>query len=246
MKNYTKIILVALAVFAISADAVTATSLTVSPGTLSKKAGDSFAVSVGITTGGSKVCVVEGTLALDKLSCSSITVADGLMAQTTPTCAKPTFSIGIPSCATTDKTLFSVIVNAPTAGTATLGFTAVDIIGEGVSLGSSAGKGTYTVASASVEPVVPVVTETVVPKPVVKPAVTKTQETTGGMKPNAKVPEKINTAIEPLTTSAPTPSKNLAAAGTATQGVPLPWVVGIGVLALALGYFTAKKMTRLR
>ncbi len=232
MKKYTKIIFVGIAIFAFTASA-SAASVTVSPSSLSKKVGDAFNVSVGVSAGGSKVCVVEGTVNLDKLSCSDITVADGLIAQTTPTCAKPSFSLGIPGCTTVNKNLFSVSVKAPTAGTATLGLTGVDVVGEGVSLGNSAGTGEYIVAGNTETVVTP--TTTVTPKPTagtttVKPTVTPTTE-----------PEK--TVTEPVVTvAAPTTDNNLAAAGSAARGVPLPIVIGIGIVALALGYFTARKM----
>ena len=235
MKNNTKIILAVCATFDFSATFASAASLNVSPSSLSKKVGDSFTVSVGVTAGGSKVCMAEGTINLDKLSCTDITVADGLIAQTTPTCAKPTFSIGIPSCTTSDKTLFTVAVKAPTAGTAIFGLTGVDVVGEGVSLGSSSSKGEYTIAIA--QPIVTPVTS-----PVVTPKTTTPVRTDTIKKPAT---EEVTTATATsVTETAVTPSNDLAAAETATRGVPVPWVALIGVLALALGYFTAKKLKK--
>ncbi|MCK9351826.1 MAG: hypothetical protein WCT49_02095 [Candidatus Paceibacterota bacterium] len=252
MKNYTKIFIISLTAFMISATTASAASITVSPSVLSKKVNDSFVVSVGVSTGGSKVCVVEGTLTFDKLSCSSITVADGLMAQTAPTCAKPTFSIGIPSCTTSDRSVLSISLKAPTAGTATLGFTGVDIVGEGMSVGTSAGKGEYTVVG--VEPV----TLTVTPKPIEETTTVKPSETV--KKPAASIPTAPENVSEPevektaiATTSEAAPAtdadsvvvpNNLAAAATASRGVSFPWVIGIVVLALILGYIAIKKMKK--
>lgn len=233
MKNNTKIIFAALAIFAFSANFASAASLTVSPASLSKKTGDSFTVSVGVATGGSKVCMAEGTIALDNLSCSDITVADGLIAQTTPTCAKPSFSIGIPSCTASDKTLFTVSVKAPTAGTATFGLSGVDVVGEGISLGSSSSKGEYSITAVT-QPIITPVTN-----PVVTPKTTVPAQTGAVQKP-ANEEEKIATTSELVSI----PSNELAAAETATRGVPVPWVAAIGLLALALGYFTAKKLKK--
>jgi len=234
MKNNTKIIISTLATFVLSATFAGAASLTVSPSSLSKKVGDSFAVSVGVSTVGSKVCVAEGTINLDKLSCSDITVADGLIAQTTPTCAKPTFSIGIPSCATSDKTLFTVVVKAQTSGSASFGLTGVDVVGEGISLGSSSSKGEYTITATQ-----PIITPVV--NPVVAPKTTTSVQTDTVKKPVTTEKETTVTATTEPTTA---PSNNLAAAETATRGVPIPWVALIGILALALGYFTAKKLKK--
>ncbi|MCX6736000.1 MAG: hypothetical protein NTZ13_02855 [Candidatus Parcubacteria bacterium] len=233
MKKYTKIIFAGIAIFAFTATMAGAASVTVSPASLAKKVGDSFTVSVGVSTGGSKVCVVEGKVNLDKLSCTDITVADGLIAQTTPTCAKPSFSIGIPGCTTASKNLFSVSVKAPTVGTATLGFTGVDVVGEGISLGGSAGTGEYIITGNTETTVTP--TATVTPKPAtgttIKPTVT------------APTTETEKTVTEPMVTvTTPASDNNLAAAGSATRGVPLPIAIGIGIAALALGYFTARKM----
>ncbi len=82
-------------------------SLYVSPATLTKTAGNTFSVSVGFNASGSKVCAVEGTLVFNNLTCQSITIASVVMAQSSPTCSNPHFLIGIPNCATSDKTLIT-------------------------------------------------------------------------------------------------------------------------------------------
>ena len=143
-----------------------AASLSISPATITKAAGDVFDASIMVNGSGSKVCVVEGILALSNLSCQSITVADGLMAQTAPTCTSPKFIIGIPGCATTEKTLFTASVKAGSAGVTSLSFTGVDIIGEGMSLGSASVGGTYTVVAAATPVVTPVTTTTTTKAPV--------------------------------------------------------------------------------
>jgi hypothetical protein len=165
MKNTkTKFILLTIAILSIVgitkiADAASS-SLYVSPATLTKAVGNVFSTTVGVKAAGNKVCAAEGTLVFNNLTCQSISVASGLMAQSTPTCADPYFMVGIPSCTTLDKTLFTVSVKAGKAGAATLGSTSIDIIGEGLSLGSASASGKYTITAAAPVPT---------PVPVVKP-----------------------------------------------------------------------------
>ncbi len=134
----------------------TGPSLYVSPASLTKTAGDTFSVSVGFRASGSKVCAVEGTLVFNNLSCQSITVAGDVTPQSSPTCSNPHFLIGVPSCTTADKALFTVSAKAGNVGTASISFTGVDIIGEGVSIGSASISGNYTINA--------------VPKPIPAPA----------------------------------------------------------------------------
>ncbi len=150
MKNTkTKIILSAiifLSVISIVGTAIAAgASLYVSPASLTKIAGDTFNVSVGLNASGSKVFAVEGTLVFNNLSCQSITVADGLMAQSAPTCSNPHFLIGIPNGTIADKVLLTTSVRSRSVGVASINSTGVDIIGEGVSVGSASMSGNYTI-----------------------------------------------------------------------------------------------------
>lgn len=124
-------------------------SVYVSPATLSKNVGESFNLSVGVS-GGEKVCAVEGKLNLNKLSCQSVSAGDGVMAQSSPSCSNLYFLIGIPGCATSNKTLFTVNVKAVSAGIAAANFTGVDIIGEGMSVSSASVGGSYALTSVSV------------------------------------------------------------------------------------------------
>ena len=133
-------------------------SLYVSPAALTKTAGNAFSVSVGLNASGNKVCAVEGTLVFNNLTCQSIAVASDVMAQSSPTCSNPYFLIGIPNCTTSDKALLTVSVKAGSAGSASISFTGVDIIGEGVSAGSASTTGNYTINA--------------VPKPATTPATT--------------------------------------------------------------------------
>lgn len=141
----------------------------ISPNNLDKKVGENFVLVATVDTAGSKVCAVEGKLQLDKLSCQSIVVGEEMMAQKAPSCADPSFLLGIPNCTTVNKTLFTIVVNGNTAGAATVSFGNVDVVGEGFSLSTTSVGGNYNLTAVSVPPVVkPTIATPVVP--VVVPA----------------------------------------------------------------------------
>ena len=122
-------------------------SIYISPTNLSKTVGNIFDISVKVNPSGQKVCVVEGKLALNKLSCQKITMGSAIGTQTSPSCDDLSFLLGILGCTTSDKTIFTVTVKAESAGSGTAIFTGVDIIGEGVSISSTSSGGTYTITS---------------------------------------------------------------------------------------------------
>ena len=121
-------------------------SVYVSPMSQSKEVGDTFNISIEVNPAGQKVCMVEGKLLLDKLSCQSVSPNGDLMASPDNklTCSNLYFSLGIPTCTTENKTLFTVIVKAENAGIATANFSGIDIIGEGVPISSIFSGGTYS------------------------------------------------------------------------------------------------------
>lgn len=212
------------------------TSLSVSPLSLTKNVGETLDISVGLITGGSKVCVVEGTLAFENLSCVSISVAEGLIAQTTPTCANPHFEIGIPSCTTSDKALFKVSAQAKYAGNATVGFTKVDIIGAGTSLSSNSAFGTYTIHA----PVATPKTQPETVKPVVAAPTTSadTQSATVEQPTPAASSTEINTSSTSASNTQQGADKQLAAAGVSKT----PYATaGIIVLAILFGWWFLQK-----
>lgn len=156
-----------------------AASLVVSPPSLEIKTGESVDLSFSIQTSGEKVCVVGGMIILNNLSCVESSVVSGVMAQMAPTCANPRFMIGIPGCAVSDKTIFTMKVKGVGSGPASLNFSGVKNIGEGVLLGNSSFGGSYVILAPVV--IKPVPSETIVPKPSVRP------------KPKVKVPDKTAT-----------------------------------------------------
>lgn len=149
MKNIKTIIALSVSAFLFSlffigVASASNSSIYVSPANLSKNIGDIFNISIGVNASGNKVCAIEGTLVFNNLSCQNINVVNGLVSQSSPSCLSPYFLIGVPNCTTADKTIFNVSVKAENAGIATIGLNGVDIVGEGMSLGSSATGGSYT------------------------------------------------------------------------------------------------------
>ena len=121
--------------------------LYVLPENLTKKVGEVFDIYVKVNPNGQKVCAVEGKLILNKLSCQKITLANNIIAQTSPSCQNPYFLLGIPGCAINETTLFTLTVKGTNAGVATVSFTDVDVIGEGKSISSNFTGGNYTLVS---------------------------------------------------------------------------------------------------
>jgi hypothetical protein len=121
----------------------------VTPTEITKNVGELFSVSINVSASGSKVYAVEGTIDFKNLTCDSVTVAPGLMAQTTPTCAKPYFLIGIPNGTNKDTSVVDIKVKGASVGPANINITNVDIIGEGKSIGTNSTSGNYTIVGVN-------------------------------------------------------------------------------------------------
>ena len=147
-----KIILLSLSVIigvAAFSQLVYAASSTVSvlPATASKNVGTGFNIAVQLDPQGEQVCAVRGTLNFSNLSCQAITVANGLYATVTPTCASPSFILGIPKCTTATQNLLSVSVKGIKAGSATVSFAAVKVIGAGADVAFASPGATYNITA---------------------------------------------------------------------------------------------------
>jgi hypothetical protein len=151
-----------------------ASNLFVAPTNTVYTEGTNLNISVKINPSGVKTCAAEGTIILDNLSCKSITLSSDVMAQTMPTCSNPYFFIGIPSCTLSEKDIFTVSAIAGKGGPASIKFSAVDLIGEGMSVGSTFVSGSYTINSV---PVVEVKPQPVVTPKTNLPSVDKTKST---------------------------------------------------------------------
>ena len=145
-KNKIKISFMLLAPLFFFAGIVSAeSSLYVSPETSTVNTNSSITSYVSVIPNGEKVCVVKGSLSFNNLDCKSIVMAEGLMAQKVPTCSDPNFTLGIPTCTLVNKNLFTVQSNTKNSGTANISLINLNIIGEGVSVGSKSNNVNYTV-----------------------------------------------------------------------------------------------------
>ena len=153
MKNINiKILLLSFVLLSVFSFATTVQaagdSLYVSPATSTVNAGSNVTVSAVVGTSGDKICAVQGTIVFNNLTCQSITVTNGLLVQTSPTCSSPSFVLAIPKCTTTDATLFTASSTAVNAGPASIGFSGVKLAGVGVVVGTASEAGNYTVTPA--------------------------------------------------------------------------------------------------
>ena len=145
-KNKIKISFMLLAPLFFFAGIVSAeSSLYVSPETLTVNTNSNITSYVSVIPNGEKVCVVKGSLSFNNLDCKSIVMAEGLMAQKVPTCSDPNFTLGIPTCTLVNKNLLTVQSNTKNSGTANISLMNLNIIGEGVSVGSKSNNVNYTV-----------------------------------------------------------------------------------------------------
>lgn len=149
--NNIKIYLIAFVTLFSFAGLVSAeSSLYVSPEVLTINTQANINSYVSVLANGEKVCVVKGTISFNNLNCKGIIIAEGLMAQAVPTCSNPNFVVGIPTCTTVNKNLFTVQSTSGTAGSANISLSNINIIGEGVSVGSASSVANYTVKAPQV------------------------------------------------------------------------------------------------
>lgn len=153
MKNNIKNILFPILVFMAfisfgsTSYASTAPSIYVTPTGITKNVGEVFSASINVNPSSAKVYAVEGTIDFKNLSCDSVLVVDGMMAQTSPTCAKPYFLIGIPNGTDKDTAFLNIKVKGVDVGVANVNIINVDIIGEGKSIGTNSTNGVYTIVN---------------------------------------------------------------------------------------------------
>lgn len=192
--------------------------LSVTPITAEKSVGTIFNVNVQIDPAGNKICVVKGTLIFDNLTCQSISVDSGLMAQVTPTCASPSFTLGIANCTTSVKNLLSVSVKGATTATAGLSFAGVKVIGVGTAVPFVLQNGAYKINAVAVT------------KPKVERQVTVEKPV---------VAENVQVVTEPVAENTETlipKEAEVAAVSTTSKNIstsPMLWIVLVAVVILA-------------
>ena len=224
---FLSFILLSVFSFAVTAQAA-GDSLYVSPTTSTINAGSNITASAVAGTSGDKICAVQGTIVFNNLTCQSITLASGMMAQTSPTCSSPSFIVGIPKCVTTDTTLFTVSSIAGTAGKASISFSGVKLIGVGVVAGTASESGNYTVNATTIKTTPKNTTDTT--QTVTQPI----QQTTQTATPTQQTTPNNNL------------SANVGAAGLLNSGASkwFNWILIILVILIviyAIYYFATKR-----
>lgn len=182
------------AFFISSAVLAASSNVYLSPSAGTKTVGAAFTESAFVDPAGNQVCVVQGSLVFNNVTCNSVSVASGLMAQTTPTCDNPSFTVGIPKCTTSLQNILSVSVKGVGAGPASISFSGLKIIGNGVADTFSASGANYTMQSAAVKPT----TTTQQPPAVEQPAPSIEQTTTPSTQ-NIAIPKTAGEAALSVT-----------------------------------------------
>ena len=173
MKKTTILILLTmLVIFGLGRTALAdSVVLSISPASTDKIVNKTFNLSVQMDSSSNKTCVIKGTLVFDNLACQSITVADGLMIQTFPSCASPSFVIGVPKCVATVQNILSVSVKGTKSGQGSLSLASVKTIGAGIDVPFRIEGGFYNISEVKVitEPLVKPVVEPIIEEPVTAP-----------------------------------------------------------------------------
>ncbi len=201
MKKINSLIVLSLllvtAILGVASSVSAATAgLYVSPSSKTVTAGEVINATVGINTAANKIYAIEGTLVFDQATCQNISVAAGLQALTTPTCANPHFLVGIPGGGADNKTLLTLSLKVGASSAAIVGMTGVNIVGgDSVkSISTAGGSATYTVNAKEV--LQPEVEAQLLTATVVAPTTP-----TAGVKDAQQVKSDAGTEVTPAVTS---------------------------------------------
>ena len=209
-------------------------TLSISPESANSTVGVPFNVSVKINSANNKVCAVRGTVIFNGLACQNINVAGGLIALTAPTCASPSFIIGIPKCTTTSQDILSMSVKGSRAGLSTLAFDGVRIMGAGTGVSSVWYGGAYNIA-ATAQTTTSTTTTTTTQQPA-EQVVRPTQQTT---QTEVTTPAQQTAPVNNIPTG-------VAAAGLMNSGASqwFNWILIIAIICVviyAIYYFATRK-----
>ncbi len=233
MNTLTKIGLASLVALSIAGIASAETSVSVAPATATKNLGETLQASVELSTQNDSVCVISGDISFTNLSCQTISIAAGIMAQSAPSCQNPHFVVGIPQCVVGAKTLLNISAQATIPGTGSINLANVETINQSNKVISTSANGSYAIqgvlsssTSSASSPTTPNTTTT--PEPATGNA-TPTNETVSPAA--AGGPAAVST----------TPAGNglLASIKDALLNKDAAWILGILVL-LAIAYYVVK------
>lgn len=153
-------------------------TLSVLPAAQDITAGAALSASVHLNPNGNKICVVKGVLVFDNLSCQSITVSSSVMAQVTPTCSSPNFTLGIPGCSSAVSNFITASAKGNTAGTASVSLEGVKVIGAGADIPFNLQNGVYNIIAVRPVEQPKVVQQQNVTQPTPEPTASETAEST--------------------------------------------------------------------
>ncbi|OGZ65446.1 MAG: hypothetical protein A2998_00910 [Candidatus Staskawiczbacteria bacterium RIFCSPLOWO2_01_FULL_37_25b] len=123
--------------------------LVVTPSAGNKNINSPFDVLIQLDPAGNEACVVKGALNLNNLACQNITISAGVVAQTVPNCANPSFVLGIPKCAATLQDIMTVSVKGINPGQANLSFADVSVLASSAAVDSGSNNGAYNITAIS-------------------------------------------------------------------------------------------------
>lgn len=223
-------------------------TLSVYPSSLDSAVGTPFNVSVQLNPASSKVCVIKGTLNFNNLSCQNITVASGFMTQVAPTCASPSFTLGIPQCTTTAQNIFSVSAKGIQAGQASLSVTGAKVIGAGSDVAFSLQNGAYNITAVQISAPAPTPTPapTPAPKTTTAPKTAPKTNTAEPTQPTTTTPAQEPTPPQAAVEEPPAVGQQASLASvSSTKNTVLIIVVVLAVIILGgLWYMYSKKKNK--
>lgn len=149
MKKIILLISLTVAGIFLTSNAVLADGVILSavPASLSATVGTTINSSIQLNPSGNQVCVVQGTVNFNNLTCQSITITSGLINVATPTCANPKFIVGIPKCTTTTQNIISLSFFGTKIGPANFSITGANVLGSGKYLGFAIQNDNYTITA---------------------------------------------------------------------------------------------------
>lgn len=244
MNTITKIGIISLITLSMAGIASADTSISVAPLTATKNLGETLNATVELSVQNDSVCVISGDISFANLSCQTIGIGTGVMAQTAPSCQSSHFVLGIPQCTSGAKTLFNIAALANVPGTGTISLTNVKAINQNNQVVSTSTGGSYTiqgVLSSSTSTSSGTTSGGT-------SGTTNTQNTAPAGQTPASGTENVAPTTEPVNppTAAPaavsaTPAGNsfLASIGNAIFSKDAAWVLGILIL-LVIAYYIWK------
>lgn len=230
MNKITTIALASVIAMSFAGIAGAETLVSVLPASGTQTLGQAFSASVELSPAPNSVCVVSGDIVFNNLSCQSISLASGVMAQTAPTCQNTHFVVGVAQCASAVKTLLNISASASNVGGASISLANVQTLNQHGAVVSTAVNGSYTVQGSLIASESPA-------------GLIITSPTVGGA--STVAPDSTETPADNQTTTEPviTPQQNTSAVSGSEASrftKETAWILAI-ILLLIISYFIVKR-----